>query len=300
MICLIPALLALLFSAQEATPREPLVVVATHPALGSIARQVGGDRIKVTSLTPAAGDVHSVEAKPSVFAQLAHADVFLHSGLDLELWAEAAVKGSRNQRIASGQPANVDASEGIKLLQVPSSPSRADGDVHLYGNPHYWMDPLNALAIAENIAAGLTAVDPGSAAQYLRQRNQFQAELKQQLKGWLRRAIPHKNSPLVVYHDSFPYFMRRFGFRVVGTVEPKPRIPPTQKHLLRVIETIQHHNVSVLVREPFHDSDATHFLTERTNATVVTLSTLPGFRSGVETYQDLIETNLDAILRALH
>lgn len=278
---------------------DTLEVVATHSALGSIARQVGGNRVSVQTITVPSSDIHSVEARPSVFALLSDADVLIHSGLDLELWKEPSVKGSRNPRIADGRPGNIDASQGIKLLQAPAVISRSEGDVHLFGNPHYWMDPINALTMARTIAAGLTAVDPGSAELYLGNQKAFEADLKARLRGWLIKALPHKNTPLVVYHDSFPYFVRRFGFQVVATLEPKPRIPPTQKHLLEVLETVEKRAVRVIIREPYHDRDATDFVAQRTGATVVTLSTLPGFREGVDTYQDLIETNLDAILGAL-
>ncbi len=291
-------LLSSIAGADDVSSRT-LEVVATHPALGSIAAQVGGERVTVTSITLPSGDVHAVEAKPSVFARLQSVDAFVHSGLDLELWADPAIKGSRNPRIAAGKPGNIDASLGIKLLQVPENPSRAEGDVHIYGNPHYWMDPLNAIAIAQTVAAGLTAIDPSSAKVFLANREAFETDVRSRLRDWLKRAIPRKNTPLVVYHDSFPYFTRRFGFQVVETVEVKPRIPPTQKHLLDVIDTIQKRGVQVVVREPFHDESATRFLVERTDVTVVTLGTLPGFAPGTDSYQDLIEKDLDAILGAL-
>ena len=301
MIALVSALLTVV--AAAATSQEPsddrLVVVATQPALGSIAAQVGGARVQVTSITDPTWDLHSVQAKPSVFALLTNADVFIRTGLDVELWADAAIKGSHNPKIVRYQPGNIDASEGIKLLQVPENPSRAEGDVHLYGNPHYWTDPINGLAIANNIAAGLTAVDPGSAKLYLANLKTFQDDLKARLRIWLKKAIPKKGTPIVVYHDSWPYFARRFGFEVAGTIEPKPRIPPTQKHLLAVIETIRSRKIGIIVREPYHDEDATRFVAEQTGATVVTLGTMPGFAPGTETYQDLIEQDLYTILGAI-
>ncbi|MFH0947205.1 MAG: metal ABC transporter substrate-binding protein [Planctomycetota bacterium] len=299
------ALVLALFTAlpAEAAPQSPsadkLVVVATHSALASIAKQVGGDRIEVTTIADPTWDLHSIQAKPSVFAQLTNADVFIHTGLDLELWADPAIKGSHNPKIVRYQPGNIDASDGIKLLQVPDYPSRAEGDVHLYGNPHYWTDPVNGLTIANNIAAGFTAVDPGSAKLYLANLKTFQDDLRARLRTWLKKAIAKKGTPIVVYHDSWPYFARRFGFEVVGTVEPKPRIPPTQKHLLEVIETIRSRKVAVIVREPYHDQDATRFLEDQTGVKVVTMGTMPGFRPGTETYQDLIEQNLYTILGAL-
>lgn len=285
--------------APVAFGREPLKVVATHSALGDIARQIGGDRVAVRWITPPTWDIHTMEAKPSVFAMLADADVFLHSGLDLELWARPAVKGARNPRIEWGQPGNVDCSEGIALLQVPTNPSRAEGDIHIYGNPHYWMDPVNAIQISKTIAAGLARVDPEGADDYAARRRTFEKDLKRRLIGWLKRTIPHKNTPIVVYHDSFPYFARRFGFRVVATLEPKPRIPPTQRHLLSVLDTIRREGVKVVVREPFHDEEATRFVAERTNVRIVTLGTMPGFAEGTDSYQDMIEEDIDRLLDAV-
>lgn len=286
-------------SAADDISTRPIVLVATHAALGDIARQVGGDRVEVTTVARPTWDLHSVEAKPSVFATLARADVIVHSGLDLELWADAAIKGSRNERLRAGQAGNIDASLGIKLLQVPENPSRADGDVHLYGNPHYWMDPLNGITIAHTIAAGLTGLDPTSAHAYAAREAEFSRDMKGRLVGWLKRAIPKKNTPIVVYHDSFPYLARRFGLRVVATVEPKPRIPPTQSHLLSVLGEIEANGVRVVVREPYHDEAATDFLRTRAGVSVVTLGTMPGFAAGTATYQDLIGYDLDQILGAL-
>lgn len=299
-------LLALALALAPALQRTPddveagqLVVVATHPALAAIAREIAGERARVSAITKPAADVHATEAKPSVFAELAGADVFIHTGLDLELWAQDAIDGSRNQRIRADKPGNIDASEGIKLLEVPERPDRTQGDVHIYGNPHYWMDPVNAKTIAATIASGLTAVDPAAAELYLAGRQAFDEQLNRRLKDWLKAAIPHKNTPIVSYHNSFSYLVRRFGFTVAGTVEPKPRIAPTQAHLVELIDVMQAQKVRVIVKEPFQDPSATDFLAERTGAKVVTISTLPGYPAGVETYADLIEHDLNAILGAL-
>lgn len=283
----------------EVVTNPVLTVVTTHPALGSIARVVGGERVSVSSITLPTGDVHIVDARPSLFAALQRADVFIHSGLDLELWAGDAVKGSRNPKIQAGARGNLDASAGIKLLQVPQNASRADGDVHLFGNPHYWMDPLNGKQIAKTLAAGLTAIDPGGAELYLANQKRFEEALNKRLLAILKSSIAYKNAPLVVYHDSFPYLLRRFGFQAVAFVEPKPRIPPTQSHLVTVLSTMKEQGVKVIIREPFHDRAATEFLASRTGAKVVTLSTMPGGIEGSDDYLDLIDKDIDLIVEAL-
>jgi len=282
-------------SGASGAAAEPLVVVATHSALGDIVRQVGGARVDVTSIALATQDLHAIRARPSDFATLGRADAFVHSGLDLELWAIPAIRSASNPKIRQGAKGNVDVSLGIKMLRVPAMPTRADGDVHIYGNPHYWMDPLNGIAIAKTIAAALTAIDAEGARDFLKGAQEFERDVKTRLVGWLKRAIARKNMPIVVYHDSFPYFVRRFGLRQVATLEVRPRILPTQRHLLTVLATIEEHGVEVCAREPFHDQSATDFVEERAGVRVVTLGTMPGFKPGVETYQDMIEANLTAL-----
>ncbi len=292
-----------LFGSQD-EPAQPqkkdvLQVVATHPALASIAEQVGAGHVAVTTLCKPTGDVHSVDPTPALFARLADADVLVHSGLDLEMWLEDAVNGARNPALRAGKPGNVDCSNGIALLNVPANPSRADGDVHIYGNPHYWTDPLNGIAIAATIAAGFSAVDPARAAEYAAAKDRFCADVKKRLLGWLKEAIPFKNTPIVCFHDSFPYFVRRFGFQVVAFLEPKPRIPPTQSHLQSVLDVVKERGVKVIVREPFHDPVPAQFVADKTGAKVVVLSTMPGGIENSVTYQDLIDRDLHAILEAL-
>ncbi len=284
---------------DDAPQSAPLKVIATHPALGSIAEQVGGAHVVVTSLCKPTGDVHSVDPTPTLFAKLGDADALVHSGLDLEMWLEDAVNASRNPKIRPGATGNVDCSNGIALLNIPQNPSRADGDVHIYGNPHYWTDPLNGIAIAATIADGLARIDPAHQADYFAGRDRFQADVKKRLLGWLKAAIPFKNAPIVSFHDSFPYFARRFGFQVVAFLEPKPRIPPTQSHLQSVIDVVKERGVKVIVREPFHDPTPAQFVAEKTGARVAVLSTMPGGIEGSATYQELIDRDLNAILEAL-
>lgn len=295
-------LLAVSFStgvADEVGADDVLDVVATHPALASLAERIGAPHVKVTSLCAPTGDVHAVEATPSVLARLSDADAFLHSGLDLELWVEPAVKGARNPRIRPGAIGNVDCSAGIDMLDVPANPSRADGDVHVYGNPHYWLDPQNGKKIAATICNAFCALDPTHAESFQAERAEFEVEVNKKLIGWLKRALPHKGATVVCHHDSFPYFLRRFGLQAVAFVEPKPRIPPTQSHLLGVIDTIASRGVKVIVREPHHDPSPSGFLSEKTGVPVVVLGQFPGSIANSASYLDLIGADLDAVFTVL-
>lgn len=285
--------------ADDVAGPDRLDVVASHPALGSIAERIGGAYVSVTSLCSPTGDVHAVEATPSVLARLSAADAFVHSGLDLELWAEPAVKGARNSRIRPGALGNVDCSIGIDMLDVPTNPSRADGDVHVFGNPHYWLDPQNGKKIAATICAAFCALAPAHAQAFQEERAEFEAEVNKKLIAWLKRALPHKGATVVCHHDSFPYFLRRFGFTAAAFVEPKPRIPPTQSHLRTVIDRIESQRVAAILREPHHDPTPAAFLAEKTGVPVVVVGQFPGSIPGSATYLDLIGADLEALLAVL-
>ncbi len=291
-------LVAPLALGQSDSPKK-IKVVATNPAIGSIAAQIGGDLVEVVSLCRPTDDVHTVDATPSLLTRLGNADVLAHTGLDLEMWLDDAVKSARNPKIAPGAPGNIDCSTGIELLEVPTNPSREDGDVHIYGNPHYWLDPQNGRKMAATIAAGLVAYDPSHKATYDKNRDAFDADMKKRLVEWLKKAIPYKNTPIIAYHNSFAYLVRRFGFQTVGFVEPKPRIPPTQAHLKSVIELIKSRGVKVVIREPYHDPAPTDFLAEQTGVKIATVTQLPGGIENTPTYQEMVGKDLDAILEKL-
>lgn len=275
-------------------------VVTTTTDLAAIAREVGGDRVEVTSIAEGFQDPHFVDAKPSYLLRLQRADLFVQVGLELELgWAPTLIGNARNGRILPGAPGFVDASVDVTPLQVPSGADRSAGDIHPHGNPHYWLDPLNGHRIAANIAAGLARVDPEGAAGYEERRRDFDLRLDAAVKEWAARAKPLAGLPVVAYHNSWPYFEQRFGFRVVGFVEPKPGIAPSGKYVAELAESMQRDGVRVILMSTFYNRKTAELVARLSGARVVTLAnSVQGFPE-VKTYFDLFESNLSRLLAAV-
>ncbi len=275
-------------------------VVTTTTDLAAIARAVGGDRVEVDSIAAGHQDPHFVDAKPSYLVQLKRADLFVQVGLELELgWAPNLLANSRNAAIQRGGAGFVDASEGIAPLQVPSAADRSAGDIHPYGNPHYWLDPENGRTIAANIAAGLERVDPAGAVAYRANLAAFAAGLDERLARWRELAAPLAGAPVVAYHNSWPYFERRFGFRVVGFVEPKPGIPPSGRYVAELAEAMRRDGVRVILMSTFYDQKTAELVARLAGAKVVTLANSVGGLPGTDDYFALFDVNLVRLAEAL-
>jgi zinc/manganese transport system substrate-binding protein len=294
------ALTAAAWALVPAPSAAAVRVVTTTADLAAIAREVGGDRVDVAAIAAGFQDPHFVDAKPSYLLQLQRADLFVQVGLELEVgWAPTLVGNARNARILPGAPGFVDASAGVAPLQIPSGADRGAGDIHPYGNPHYWLDPANGKQIAANIAAGLERVDPAGAAVYGQRRAEFDVRLDAALARWSERAGPLRDLPVVAYHNSWPYFERRFGFRVVGFVEPKPGIPPSGKYVAELAAEMKRQGVKLILMSTFYDQKTAKLVANLSGARVVTLAnSVEGFPE-VKSYFDLFETNLSRLLAAL-
>ena len=213
---------------------KPLSVVTTTEDLAAIAREVGGDRVQVMSLSKGYQDPHFVDAKPSYMVQLKHATLFVEVGRDLEVgWAPGLLNGARNPRILPGAPGFVDASAQVQVIEIPASVSRTQGDVHPYGNPHYWLDPANGVPIARSIRDGLIRVAPADEAIFTRRCADFEKRLGVAIERWKEqaRSIGLTGMKVVTYHRSWSYFANAFGLSVVDYIEPRPGIPPSPNHV---------------------------------------------------------------------
>jgi ABC-type Zn uptake system ZnuABC Zn-binding protein ZnuA len=289
-------LLALAGAPAAATVR----VVTTTTDLAAIVREVGGERVEVTSIAGGSQDPHFVDAKPSFLVKLQRADLFVQVGLELEAgWAPNLLANSRNARIQPGGPGFVDASEGIERLQIPSVVDRSQGDIHPHGNPHYWLDPANGSRMAANIAAGLARVDPERAADYEAGRSAFVARLDAALARWAERARPLAGLPVVAYHNSWPYLERRFGFRVVGFVEPKPGIPPSGRYVAELAEAMKRDGVSLILMSTFYDQKTAALVARLSGAEVVTLANSVGGLPEATDYLALFDADLGRLLAAV-
>ncbi|MCH8276816.1 MAG: zinc ABC transporter substrate-binding protein [Bacteroidetes bacterium] len=230
------ALLLSILCAIPANAQKRLNVVTTLPDLKSIAEMIGGDHVDVFSIATGYQNPHFVDPKPSYILRLSRADMFVTVGLDLELgWVPALVNSARNSDIMRGGKGYVDASQGVPLLQVPTSVSREQGDIHIYGNPHYWLHPALGKYIAQNIYNRLVALLPEAREDFDRNLQHFNEELDRRMEGWSRAMALFRGARIIAYHNQWPYFENAFGLEIVDFLEPKPGIPPTPSQLAKII-----------------------------------------------------------------
>jgi zinc/manganese transport system substrate-binding protein len=294
---------ALALAAAGAPPAAAakLFVVTTTPDLAAITREVGGDKVEVESLAFGTQDPHFVDPKPSFIVKLNRADLYVKRGLDLEVgWAPVLEKGARNDNILPGGAGYVDASVGISPLEVPSGPvSRAMGDVHPYGNPHYQLDPDNAKVIARNIADGLSRVDVADAGYFQQRLADFSKRVDERLAGWLQLLAPYRGTKIVTYHKGWDYFAQRFGLDIIGTMEPKPGVAPSPAHLAQLITLMQAQHCKLLIKEPFYPENLTRVVADKTGAVVLVLPDSPGGAPGTDDYFAVIDYDVQQVAATL-
>jgi zinc/manganese transport system substrate-binding protein len=277
-----------------------LNVVATVPDLGSLAREIGGDKVEVTTLAKPTEDPHFVDARPSFVVALRNADVLIEGGAELEIgWLPPLLQNARNPKIELGKPGRVQASSGIRLMNVPANVTRAAGDVHALGNPHFMTDPIIAKAVAQHIAQSFAAVDAANAAFYDANAKKFEATVNAKLQEWGTALLPFKGQSVVAYHDSWPYFAHRFGLNIDIFLEPKPGIPPSPSHLAEVIAQMKAQHVKAIIVEPFHDRKVAERVASATGAKVVDFAQYPGALPNTDTYVKLIDALVSRLAAAL-
>ncbi|MBI4549842.1 MAG: zinc ABC transporter substrate-binding protein [Candidatus Omnitrophica bacterium] len=277
-----------------------LKIVATTSTFASLAESVAGERAEIYFIASPKQNIHYIEPTPKDVLKVKRADVFIHAGLDLELaWREPLLHAAANPLFLGGGKQAIDVSKGVVFKDVPASISRAAGDIHLYGNPHYWMDPENAKVIVRNIAEGLAAVRPEEADHYRENARRLTAEIDAKLAEWMTRLAPFKGEPVVTYHRNWIYFTERFGFAVVGELEPKPGIPPLPKHLAGLEKTMREKSVKVIFRESYEESRSTRKLAEETGAKVLWLVQSVGEYKEIGDYISMMEYNVRTLENAL-
>src|SRR5437879_5683217 len=294
-LLILSTILACALSAQA-----KLNVVATLPDFGSLAREVGGDKIDLVVLAKATEDPHFVDARPSFVVSLRNADVLIDGGAELELgWLPPLLQNARNPKIEIGKPGRVQASQGIRLMDVPTNVTRAAGDVHALGNPHFTVDPIIAKAIAQHIAQSFSAVDSANAAFYDANYKKFEAAVNAKLQGWGAIMQEYQGQHVVAYHDSWPYFAHRFGVDIDVFLEPKPGIPPSPSHLTDVIQKMKEFHIKAIIVEPYHDRRIAEKVARSTDAKVIDFSQFPGGIPGTDSYVSLIDQLIKRLAEAL-
>ncbi len=275
-------------------------VVTTTTDLKSITEFIGGNKVSVSSIATGYQNPHFVDPKPSYIISLSNADMFVTVGLDLETgWSPQLVTSSRNNKIQKGSGGYVDASEGVTLYQVPSSLNRGEGDIHIYGNPHYWLDPMNGKVIARNIANGLERVDPSNKSFYEANLQAFFTKIDTKMKEWQTKMAPYRGSKIIAYHNEWVYFETRFGLKVVDFMEPKPGIPPTPSQLVKVIKEIKANNIKVIISSPYFTTSSSDVVAKQTGVKELTLATSVGGFDAIKNYFDLFDYNINQITAAL-
>ena len=278
-----------------------LSVVTTLQDLASIAQSVGGDRVETFALAKGYQDPHFVDAKPSFVLKLSRANLVIVAGLELEIgYLPPLLDQSRNDKIRPGNPGYLDASAGCEVLGRPTQQvTRAMGDVHPYGNPHYWTDPENGRTIARSIAARLAQLDPAGKTVYAQNLAAFEAKLTAKAKEWAAKMAPYKGLKVVTFHDSWPNFAKRYQLVVAGHVEPKPGIPPSPAHTLEIVNLIVAQKIPVILVEPYFDTKTPKYIAGKTGAKVVTFYPSVGGAPGIDDYFSLFDKNVDAFVAAV-
>jgi zinc/manganese transport system substrate-binding protein len=326
---------------QDLTPAQTpkLNVVTTLPDYAFFAETIGGDRVSVRAIVRGDQDAHFIRPKPSFATALRKADVFVATGLDLELWAQTVIDNSGNGKIRSGQPGYVSAAAQMQLLEKPRVISRAEGGVHIYGNPHVTCSPIQMKIAARNIATGLIKNDPSGKEIYLNNLKRLHQQiderlfgkklvlmlggdtlcslaeqdrlipfLKEQrfegkplidyLGGWMKEMLPLRGTQIVTYHKNWIYFIRLFGLQEAATVEPKPGIPPSPKHVTSLINLMKEKDIAIVLAANYFDEQKIRTVAARTDAEAVIVPLYVGGTAGTEDYFKLVDYWVDGLLNA--
>jgi len=247
-------------------------VVASYAYLGKIIKAVGGDHVKVKVLASPKFDPHFIIPKPSLIPAIARADMLVANGAGLEIgWLPPLLKRANNPKVRIGAAGFVDASHAIRLIDKPKAVSRAYGDVHPEGNPHFSTDPHNIIPIAKYVTKKLSKLDEVHAQDYQHNLDQFTTQWKRFLKTFDAQMKTCKGKKVVQYHELYNYLLKRYGIRTIATIEPLPGIVPSAKHTLAVIHKIQKEHIGIILQDPYHEKKTSRFIASKTGAKVVVL-----------------------------
>jgi ABC-type Zn uptake system ZnuABC Zn-binding protein ZnuA len=289
----------LLFPVVGSADSKIRIMTATTD-LASLAQEVGGDKVDVESVARGYQDPHFVDPKPSFLLKLSRAELLIVVGLELEIgWLPPLITQSSNRRIQVGAPGYLDASRFAKILEIPTGQvTRAEGDVHPLGNPHYWLDPDNGLRIAKGIQNKLSEMRPNDAAYFAQRYDAFEQRLKQADQQWLAQMKPYVGRKVVTYHRSWPNFAEHFGLNVVGYVEPRPGIPPSPQHTVELIGLMKRDSVKIIIVEPYFDLKTPNSIARETSGQVVVLMPSVGGEKEITDYFKLFDYDIAKLKKA--
>ncbi len=292
--------LASLILSTKLFASDKIRIVTTTSTIADLVQEITGDKADIHYVASPKRDIHFIAPTPKDVLKVKKAQVFVHSGLDLEAWRGPLLDAvGRTDLMWPSGDKQIDVSKGISLLEVPTSLSRSQGDQHAYGNPHYAMDPVNAKIMANNIAEGLSHIFPDQSANFKKNADDLNQRIGEKLKDWIKRMSPYQGTNVVTYHRNWSYFTERFGLIVVGEVEPEPGIPPTAKHMASVINSMKEKNVKIIMTESFRESRAPAKIAQATGAKVLTLAQDVGETKEAKDYISMMEYDVSELEHAL-
>ncbi|MFZ1678499.1 MAG: metal ABC transporter substrate-binding protein [Saprospiraceae bacterium] len=275
-------------------------VVTTTQDTRSITELIGGDKVDVFAIATGYQNPHFVDPKPSYIIKLSSADMYVTLGLDLESgWSPSLLSSSRNTKIQKGSNGYVDASVGVSLMQVPSSINRAEGDIHAFGNPHYWLDPMNGKIIARNICNGLEKISPENKSTFEANLKKFDDQIDLKMKAWTASMAGFRGAKVIAYHNEWVYFENRFGLQIVDFMEPKPGIPPTPSQLVKIIKEVKDNSIKVIITSPYFTASSSDVVSKQTGVKTLVLATSVGAFDSIKNYYDLFDYNIRLLSGAL-
>jgi zinc/manganese transport system substrate-binding protein len=269
-------------------------VVTSLPDLADIAKRIGGDKVEVDHIVRADQNPHFVEVKPSYMMKLRSADIFFTIGMELELWAPQIVDGSRNNKLDV-----VDLSKGIQKIEVPEKADASQGDVHRFGNPHYWLDPRNVHTIVNEMIEAFLRVSPGDEQLFRANADAYLKGLNAKIADWEGMMKPFSGDRIITFHKSWSYFANWLGLVVADEVEPKPGIAPSPSHTADLISLVKSSNIKAVVVEPFYDLNAPEQIARSSSAKVLTLPTSAGWSDLTGDYISMIDYDVKTLAAAL-
>jgi len=276
---------------------KQIFVVTTTEDLADLTKEIGLDKVKVVSLSYGYQDPHLVEPRPSMVVQLKKADMLVKIGMDLDIWVDSLIQASRNSNIVYKARGYVDASVGILRLEVPKGKIDASmGDIHIYGNPHYWLDPGNAKPITKNILDGLCKISPENTEYFKNNRNHYLEKLNKAIEIWNEKMKPYKGKKIVTYHKSWSYFAKHFDLEVIATVEPKPGIPPSPAHLNSLINLMKKEKPELILHEIFYPKKTSEMVSKETQTKLIILPTSVGGIKEIKDYISLFDYIIEKII----
>ncbi len=286
--------------APSAAEAKKLKVITTLTDLAALTQEVGGDKVDVEALAKGYQDPHFVEPKPSFLLKLRNADLLISVGLDLEIgWLPPLITQSGNGKIQPGGRGYLDASQFAEILEIPQGRlTRAEGDVHPLGNPHYWLDPDNGRRIAKGIAAKLSEMDPENAAYFQQREKDFERRLAEAELKWGAQMAPYRGRKIVTYHRSWPNFAKHFGLDVVGYIEPRPGIPPTPSHTVELVNMMKREGIKVQLIEPYFDLKTPNSIASMTGGKVVQIMPSVGGKPEITDYFKLFDYDIGILTQA--